>query len=351
MKTFKVLTLLTILALSSVSVVLNQKVNYSSEVLGGWACSNGKRQSPITLVNALAHYTDSISLLNDSYLPITNGIMFFNTKTKLIEFDSLTNALAGTEGNHGSITIDYNGYLMKFDLRKIIFHIPPEHSINGKYADFEIQLIHTKDLDYTNPVNQYKKKPDISTTLKISVPYKVGGTSTDGQFFTNIRNFYSTTVNQDTTSLPSINISDYPLTKNKSFYFYTGSDTSSPCNENTLHFIISDYNNISQADVDSLKINIFEPIYLQGKNTKNLSEPNGRFVFRNFFLNQTEASNIETPMFDAQKTARETLGTDLWDAKKKLDKANSGTTTTTITPSDTTDLQKNEAAQKQAQGA
>ena len=329
------LVLITMLLINLLFTAVNtQNVDYKKEALNNWACNQGRRQSPIALSSKDSIYTDQVNVLNDSYNEITDGLIYYNPDNKQVEFAAKANALNKSSGNYGFINIEYNGYIMKFDLQRIFLHVPAEHKIDNEYPDFEIQLYHKKDLKFTSLVNEYRRLPDINEYLVISIPYKVNTNnkiySSDNGFLEKIKDYYTSSVKNDSKGI-SIDISDYNLAKNQSFYFYKGSMTFFPCNENHLHFILSDYNSISKETLDKFTISIFKNIYLNGDNIKSSAEIYGRFSYRNFFINQDEANENLDPVFNKEKKRRDDLAYKLKEDKDNNVESDSDNNETTNT--------------------
>lgn len=346
MKAYKFVVFSMIVLLSS---VYTQKVNYIFETQNSWGCTTGSRQSPVSLSDATSKYTNTISLLNEFYSPITNGLIYFNQTTKLLEFGSLQNALSGAQANYGTVDVNYNDYIMRFTLRKFVIHAPGEHEIDGIRPDFEIQLHHTKNLDYVSENNKYKKKPDISTELIITIPYKLNGKKSDRLFLNTIRNFYTKTPSQTSVTLPSINLAEYDLAKNKNFFLYSGSGTTFPCNENALHIVFSEWNNITQTEKTQFD-NIVRDIYLNNINSKGLALLFGRFTYRNYFVDQTEASTFQDPIILKQKDAKKLEAEAIADEIAKKLAAIEAANTSTPTKANTDNISQDQAAIAQAQG-
>lgn len=294
-----------IVALISVSQC---QINYTDSNLNNWACSSGLRQSPIEFNLTNSTYSEMIGIISDEYQPIINAVVQM-TSNNLIEVVSL-----GAQDSWGYALIQYSGYVMKFDLKQIVVHSPPEHTVDYISSEIEIQLIHQKDLDYTNDINKYQAKPDISEFLVISIPYaKNAATPADGNLIEILNTAYSETLNQrNSVNIP---LDTLNLVRGKRFFFYQGSQTFYPCNESHLHLLISDITSVSPSTLNKFK-SIFQQKFLNSLNTKKTTGLGARAVIRNFFVSQDEAAKYEDPITLAENTKREESATA---AKAKAD--------------------------------
>lgn len=309
-----------LVAIATLSLISSQTINYTTTVLSNWACTSGNLQSPIQLSTDKSEFTSRINILNDDYQNIVNSIISLNKENSLVEMKGLADFKAGTDGNYGSINIDYNDYHLKFNLKKVLIKTPGEHPVDGIYPDLELQLYHTKDLAYSPAINNYKRKPSVNEILVITVPYTLKSTVFDAGFIDRVIPSYKASIDSTTTGV-NVNISDYNLVKDRSFFFYSGAQTFFPCNENALHLVIREPLFIRQETFTFFKSQVVGALYTSGINTKlALNSYEGRLVYRNFFKSQAEADKILVPLMDQAKTKRDdeakTLA-DLEDQKKK----------------------------------
>lgn len=294
-----------LIAIASLSTASSQTINYTTTVLNNWACTSGNLQSPIQLSTEKSEFTSRVNVLNDDYQMIVNSIVSLNKDNNLIEMKGLADFKAGKDGNYGSINIDYNDYHLKFDLKKVLIKTPGEHPVDGVYPDLELQLIHSKDLTYSPEINNYKRKPSVNEILVITVPYRLKSNVLDGGFIDRVIPTYKTSIDSTTTGL-NINLSDFNLVKDRSFFFYSGAQTFFPCNENALHLVIREPLFIRQETFTFFKAQVVGAIYTSGINTKlAINSYEGRLVYRNFFKSQAEADKILLPLLDSAKTKRD----------------------------------------------
>ncbi len=309
-----------LIAVTALTSLNSQTINYTTTVLNNWACTSGNLQSPIELSTEKSEFTSRINILNDDYQVIVNSIISLNKLNNLVEYKGAAQFIAGTDGNYGSINIDYNDYHLKFNLNKVLIKTPGEHPINGVYPDLELQLIHSKDLAYSPAINNYKRKPSVNEILVITVPYSLKSTLSDGGFMDRIISNFKTNVDSTTTGI-NINLSDYNLVKDRSFFFYSGAQTYFPCNENALHLVIKETLFLRQETFSYFKSQIVGSIYSSGINTKKaINSYEGRTVFRNFFKSKAEADSILVPLIDSAKTKRDDEAKALADSEEEKKK-------------------------------
>lgn len=276
------------LIVTIIKSILSQGLDYTTTNLNNWACSVGKRQSPINLMPSNSTYTNNVSLVYENYLSLDNVVLSF--KNNILEINN-KNSLLTNNNDKGYVVLDYAGYYYKFNLEKIYVHTPSEHSIDGVFADLEVHYYHRKDLDYTPTTNQYKKLPDVSEFLIISILYSANGTQSDGGFIDNLRNYYYPTGITVNSFGLTLDIIPSGLIRDKRFFFYKGSETAFPCDETHMRYVVADIYSIKQESIQFYK-KAYASKYVGGSFTKSISQLNGRSIYRNFYANTTEfASN------------------------------------------------------------
>lgn len=337
-------------------------IDYAN-LLNYWVCKSGSRQSPIYLNKTISEYSDQIEIHSESYTSIIDAVMYIDKTNYLVSVQNWDSAVSSTQRNYGFVILNFNGYFMRFNLNQIVVHLTSEHFIetsDGRnFYDFEVQLFHTKDLNYSPRVNKYQKMPDISEYLIISIPYTLQNnvtTVTDGGFIDRLSTIYNNNLfsrteidpnNNKNMLFSTINLSAYNLLNSKSHYFYKGSQTSAPCDENHFHLYLSEPFLISKSTYDFFNKQVFTTDkFSNQKNTKQIVPLNYRKLTRNFFISQEEADNYMTPEREALKKEKEDKASQLkQEEEAKKEKAAAALKTTT-TVDDTTiqDYQKNKAA-------
>jgi len=260
---------------------------YEETNLNNWSCSSGRRQSPVSLKTWNSTYTSNFSLVYDNYKSLDNVVVTF--QNDVLEIDTKASLLSGTH-DLGYIVFDHGGYYYKFNLEKIVIHVPAEHEVDGYTPDIEVLYYHKKDLDYDPSINQYKKLPDISEYLIISTLYAVNGTESDGNVLDNLRQYYFATGVTINSFGMNLDIIPSGLIRDNKFYLYKGSDSLYPCDETHIRYVVADIYKINQETVEFYR-NAYASKFEGSRFAKSLAELNGRTVYRNFYANATEVNS------------------------------------------------------------
>jgi carbonic anhydrase len=234
------------------------------------ACKMGRLQSPLNLIDTGSVFNSTINLLYESYEVVTGAQLAFSPRTMLITHSN-------TEDNLGYITLARNGVLKKYALQDIEFAYLGEHQIDSIPSDLEVRFIHQEVEFFETTVNQYRKLADANNFLIISVLYKLDGKASDNGF---ISDLMKTTVG--TGNSINLDISSYGLFKDRQFYFYEGSFTYSPCNENVNHIVIRDMFSILKDHLDYIAGQYKLRFSKNGDTSKDVSDWYGRAVYRNY---------------------------------------------------------------------
>ncbi|KAG6539977.1 hypothetical protein Mapa_018678 [Marchantia paleacea] len=171
--------------------------------IGKWggSCSTGKRQSPIN-IRACRFGSRCISVDNSLAFPLNTSYVSTDAK--------LQNGGYGPEleGDFGKLFTGDKAY----DAKKVLFHRPAEHSINGVRYDLEMQIIH---------------KSAQGETAVIAVLYQLG---LDGSvFFSEFFNLLPQIAQKGSTPVTIKNLKlDTPSGQ---YARYAGSLTTPPCSE------------------------------------------------------------------------------------------------------------------------
>lgn len=268
------------------------KVNFASDFVNNWACKLGKLQSPIGILTNQSDFTSLLHIVNDEYTPYSNGVLYYNSLTGEVEFKEVNDILNGNSTSHGSLIISIFQYYMKFDLEKIVIKSPGEHSIDGVFPDMEIQFIHQKDLDYKNDLNKYKKKPTVNEKLKVTLPFNQASSFNGNGFLDILSSVYKTTVSNSTTGI-RLDLTSFNLVADKKFFFYYGSETVNPCNENTIHIVYSSALPLKTASYGFYRSSIYSQIYNQAENTKVvITSYYERMLYRNYLVKDSEFDGV-----------------------------------------------------------
>lgn len=330
------------------------KINFASDFLNNWACKLGKLQSPIGILTNQSDFTSLLHIVNDEYTPFTNGVLYFNSLTGEVELKEVNDIVNGNSTSHGSLVISIFQYYMKFDLEKIVIKSPGEHSIDGVFPDMEIQFIHQKDLDYTNELNKYKKKPTVNEKLKVTLPFNQASSFTGNGFLDILSSVYKTTVSNSTTGI-RLDLTSFNLVADKKFFFYYGSETVNPCNENTIHIVYSSALPLKTSTYGFYRSSVYSLLYNQAENTKVvITSYYERMLYRNFLVKDSEFDGVRKEISDLEDKVfskaeeihnNKTEGVSAYDLNKKaVEQAKKDAETNTKDLA--SEMEKNEAAKK-----
>lgn len=294
---FNVLSSILVINFFYLQTVLNQltKKTYFNQHLTNWACNDGRRQSPVMLQTQNSTYAENFSIVYEDYPNFNNLYVTSNLgdSSKVIEMVDFNRQNLG-----GYLVFELSGYQYKFDLQSIHVKYNAEHRIDGYFPDLELQFIHKKDLDYVSSANEFKKMPDVSEYLVVSVLYAINGTNSDNGFINSFSEGRFSS-NRITTNASfrgvNLNMVGNGLIANRRFYYYTGSETITPCSETHMYYVVADVFQINESTVNIFRRK-FEDKYAFDnfrRFNKELAELNGRRVLRNFYIDEEERKELE----------------------------------------------------------
>lgn len=211
-----------------------------------WAlCSTGRMQSPVDFTNVTVEFVSAdLSEQVYTYYQPSNTTLFNRGHDISLQWTS----------DAGSIEI--NG--INYQIQQVHWHIPSEHTINGKRYDLERHAVHVN--------------VDTNETAVIGVLYEIGQEDPFlSQLMTNLTYMVETSENQTSPGVidPSENICN-----DDSFYRYMGSLTTPPCNESIIWTVQNKIRSVSQQQVDLL----LEAVH-GNENARPLQPINGRDIY------------------------------------------------------------------------
>lgn len=193
-------------------------------------------QSPINLLNDLNlyQYSNAIYISKTSYVNLTNPIIYaIENGKKFSTHDLLL----------GSISLNCNGTEYEYKATELLFFLPSEHSIEKEHAQIEMQIHHT--LQSTTSDSSIKKKLIISLFflqledytnefIRCFVNFRDEGTEEDDLYHT---------IGEQIPPYAITNHSICDLNKlvkrNKMFYYYEGSTTILPIEDDVAWMIMN----------------------------------------------------------------------------------------------------------------
>ena len=223
-------------------------------------CKYGRLQSPINLNEYDSTYSNSFSFVYQYFKPNMNI-------TKIETYTTMWKIQEG--GNY--LNFEKDGVIKQYELDKIELY-KGIHKIDGEKGDYELHLVHKKNLDFNSNKNQYRKIVDANMYLVIVLRYKNCTVENSACISDN------GLLSKLATNLNDFDLNKYPIYQDKRAYLYEGSFLYSPCDENVNYYVINDFfypNGLDNGLNDTLK-----NFYLTDFN--EIKDRYGRPVLKNF---------------------------------------------------------------------
>ena len=201
-------------------------------------CKYGRLQSPINLNEYDSTYSNSFSFVYQYFKPNMNI-------TKIETYTTMWKIQEG--GNY--LNFEKDGVIKQYELDKIELY-KGIHKIDGEKGDYELHLVHKKNLDFNSNKNQYRKIVDANMYLVIVLRYKNCTIENSACISDN------GLLSKLTSNLSDFDLNKYPIYQDKRAYLYEGSFLYSPCDENVNYYVINDFfypNGLDNGLNDTLK--------------------------------------------------------------------------------------------------
>jgi carbonic anhydrase len=201
-------------------------------------CKYGRLQSPINLNEYDSTYSNSFSFVYQYFKPNMNI-------TKIETYTTMWKIQEG--GNY--LNFEKDGVIKQYELDKIELY-KGIHKIDGEKGDYELHLVHKKNLDFNSNKNQYRKIVDANMYLVIVLRYKNCTIENSACISDN------GLLSKLATNLNDFDLNKYPIYQDKRAYLYEGSFLYSPCDENVNYYVINDFfypNGLDNGLNDTLK--------------------------------------------------------------------------------------------------
>ena len=228
------------------------------------ACRLGRLQSPIEIKEYESTYTNDFSFVYQNYKD--------NLNLSINITDNTSYALKTEDIPGGYINFERRGVIKQYEFIRAELY-PGLHPIDGELPDYELHLVHQKNLDFNTNKNQYRTIQDPNMFLRVVLRYKkapfCASYSSDNNLLDNL-------LNNDIKGL-----NDYLVFLDKRAYFYEGSSINIPCDENVNYYVINDLFCIEDSKTRDINLPF-----------KNLTTANkfGRPLYKNF-MNYREVMN------------------------------------------------------------
>jgi len=233
------------------------------EYVSNWrsypTCQIGRLQSPIEIKEYESIYANNFSFVYQNYKQCTpeKDQNQKNYALMIINFKE--------EG--GYINFERGGVIKQYQLIRAELY-PALHTIDGDGDKFnyELHLIHKKNLDFVTNKNQYRSIQDANMYLVIVLRYSNCKEGIKCISDNGLLNALNTPVND-------FNLNKYNVFQDKRAYFYEGSFLYIPCDENVNYYVIKDYFNYNIGEISTPNI---------VKDDFHVANKFGRPVYKNF---------------------------------------------------------------------
>jgi len=254
-KIFTLIITLIILCITPINSISEQWRDYS-------ACKYGRLQSPISLNEYESTYSNSFSFVYQYYK--NNKINTTN--------NSYTIMWTIPEGNF--VNFEKEGVIKQYELKRIELY-NGIHEIDGKKGDYELHLVHEKNLDFNSNKNQYRKIVDANMFLTIVLRYKKDCDNTTFICISDNGLLSQLKINEST--INNFDLSNYPIYQDKRAYLYEGSFLYMPCDENVNYYVVNDF-----FSLENDEFNVTDNEFKGFNVTINQTERYDRPVLKNF---------------------------------------------------------------------
>ena len=254
-KIFFLIITLIILSITPINSIPEQWRDYS-------VCKYGRLQSPISLNEYESAYSNSFSFVYQYYK--SNNINTTN--------NSYTIMWTIPEGNF--VNFEKEGVIKQYELKRIELY-NGIHEIDGKKGDYELHLVHEKNLDFNSNKNQYRKIVDANMYLTIVLRYKKDCDKTTFICISDNGLLSQLKINEST--INNFDLSNYPIYQDKRAYLYEGSFLYMPCDENVNYYVVNDF-----FSLENDEFNVTDNEFKGFNVTINQTERYDRPVLKNF---------------------------------------------------------------------
>jgi len=253
---------------------VNYKIQYDLlEKTWPETCQTGEKQSPIQLpiMFSKLNQTSIMEVLSFNYSESFGGI----------SLQQETSAVDKTNSNFMYLNASSNGYVIvrknkveyRYNISHVAFVYPPEHILEDRLADLEMQMVHIKDTTYKT-LGDFIPDPDAAfEKLIISVLFEALAPDTNPNIF----NLRVSTVG----SVDTFNLSLYPPV-NQSFLFYEGSLTKPPCSEDVNWVVNVQKELFTKQQLEDFAGWFIDSGYKTKGNARSLKPINNRTIYYHF---------------------------------------------------------------------
>jgi carbonic anhydrase len=182
-------------------------------------CKTGTKQSPVNINISKTEKTEK------------NSFLKFNYRSSIINLINNGNSIQQNYDEGSSINVSGEDY----QLVEFHFHSPSEHTVNGKFYEMELHLVHKNDVDQYAVIGIFIETGEENSFFK--------------KFWDNMPKEEGWKYQSNSEKINAEKL----LPKNKSFYMYDGSFTRPPCTEGVKWFVFSNPIQISNDQLAKFK--------------------------------------------------------------------------------------------------
>jgi len=257
-------------------IKLNTSYDFSTP-----SCSNSDvQQSPINI-----NYNETIYSETNYFRILSNNFKPITPDDKWTYFPNEYAIGVQAASDFGSILLVKDWAIYNFILKKVMFRLGTENTIENRFENAEMQLLFLQDTNYYSPGKRIFLD---SNYLIISVPFRI---STDPQQkvsrlfeFMNLKQYASSPKTQNFYGmLRNIKLKDFIV--NQPAFMYKGTLTFPEC-QNALWMVLTQFHLISTSDLNNLKNAINTNINLtvdKPINTRDLkNKRTDTVIYRNY---------------------------------------------------------------------
>ena len=230
-------------------------------------CRLGRLQSPIEIKETESKYSNDFSFVYQNYKQVNNI---------KIEGNATNFALTSGEINGGYINFERGGVIKQYELIRIDVY-NGLHKIDGQKSDYELHLVHKKNLDFNTNKNQYRSIQDANMYLTVVLRYNKKDNCDKNICASDAGLLKTLNVFNDVTNF---NLNSYSIFQEKRAFLYEGASLHIPCDENVNYYIVNDIF-IYDGNFDAIKDNKIDisktydrPIYKNFMNYKEVMKSN-----------------------------------------------------------------------------
>ena len=221
-------------------------------------CRLGRLQSPINLTVRDSKYSEDFSFIYQDYKEV--NLSFQNNSES---YTAITKDVNG-----GYVVFEKGGIMKQYEFIRAELY-QGLHRIDGDEPNYELHLIHKKNLKFATNKNQYKSIQDANNYLTVALRY----TNTEKSKSTHDSGLLDTLINNG-----SLSLGKYSIFQEKRAFLYEGSIMHIPCDEDVNYYVVKDlfYTTVNLSQVGNLS-------------SVTVKDGFDRPVYRNF-MNYTEYS-------------------------------------------------------------